>query len=643
MLLPFRILLITAIIFALLRCTFFVYYFHYFSNTSLIHALISGSRYDLKLAVIAMSPWLLLMLLPLPTKPAIIIRKLSAWLCCVTLFILMGLSLANLAYFGEVNRHITYELIQIISDSNLLVQTALSSRLTSTLISISILIGIIYLWKKWVIPSAISYTPPTLYKQITINSLSLICLIFLARGMVLSGKPLTTIDAFNHHAGQAQANLTLNGTLITIESILKQKNSQPIRYLSAKEIQQVSQLDLPQSFTYFPQPISAQRNVIIILLESWSYQYIDALAGTHYGVTPYMDTLIKQSQVWDNFYAAGQRSIIGIQATLTSIPILPNHPNLGFGLELNEIPRIGSLAQQQGYRTLMLQTSNKRSFHLDGIAQSLGFQEYYGKEDIPLIRNYPQKTPPFGWDYDSLMFLAHKLNQSHQPFFAFLFTGSTHEPFANAGKEFLIYPHDSKNENGFLNTLKYSDWSIQEFMNHAKQQPWYHNTIFIFTADHTAGIGNSASHPKANFHIPLIIFDPQNPQAKRHHQLASQYDLLPTIADLLGIKQPITTFGQSLINPQHTLPIMLNKGHITIIVQPNGEIAEFHDTQLISGNKNANVLWLQWRMQYADELLRKNQWFSLETKNRDKQPSRVKIINQNIRLPETNKLNHLSP
>src|SRR5690606_36684569 len=51
-----------------------------------------------------------------------------------------------------------------------------------------------------------------------------------------------------------------------------------------------------------------------------------------------------------------------------------------------------------------------------------------------------------------------------------------------------------------------------------------------------------------SFHIPLIVYTPgQQISAQRHDSIASQYDLLPTVASLLGIQEPVATFGHSLL------------------------------------------------------------------------------------------------
>ena len=609
--LPILVLTLATLVFAALRIALRAAYPHYFADTQLPAALLAGARFDLKLIVIALAPCLLLWLLPLPIRRA---RVATAWLAFALLVVLLGLGIADLAYFGEVSRHIGSDLLNIGGDIGSIVGIALGSRLGYTLAALAAFAALAFVWQRSVIRIARAPLSGSLKSQIPQSLALLLGYVFLARGMVLTGKPLGNIDAFNGN-GQSQANLTLNGSLVTLQALNDRHAAAPLRYLDDATAQRIAAAH-PHPFRYQTSHPPSRKNVVIILLESWSYKYIDALSGNNYRATPYMDALIAKSQVWTNFYAAGQRSIIGIQASLTSVPALPNRQPIGFGLELNNMSRIAELAQKQGYRTLMLQTSNRRSFHIDGVAQAIGFQEYYGKEDVPVIRQYPQDPPPFGWDYDSLMYFGKQISSKPEPFFAFFFSGTTHEPYARTGKEFDTRPHAETGEDGFLNTLQYSDWSVAQFMQYAAQQPWHNNTIYIFMADHTRNEPIRSDSVREQYHIPLIVYHPQW-QPEKHSEIASQYDILPTLADWLGIQQPVYTFGRSLAannpTPNSELPLMLNHGDDAYILSSNG-IAQLAEGSLkpLDGNNSPqwqqDAQYQQWRIQTADEKLRQNKW-----------------------------------
>ncbi|WP_372972819.1 LTA synthase family protein [Marinobacter sp.] len=622
--LPLSVLAFAVGAFFVCRTGLLVFHHNYFANLSLmelIYGYVQGIKFDLSITVIALSPALLLMSLPITALQNPRWLQVLAWLSGVVLLALLGLYMADIAYFGEVNRHLGQELFRLDSDLGAVVEIASTSRLPSTILSLSLIVFFAVLWHRWVVRPVNGRTadlPANWWQRSAIWLVLIIMLTWFGRGLVVVSKPIDVVDAFTE-SSQEQANLALNGAFVALKAI-DDDERKPLSFFSQTEFDRIAQQQPAEPFKYTPDS-QAPRNVIVFMLESWSYEYIDGLAGKGYGVTPFMDRLIERSQVWTRFYAAGQRSIQGIQAALTSVPVLESQPALGYGLELNRMSRIAAIARQQNYETVMIQSSNRRSFHMDGIAKSLGFEHYYGKEDFPLRRDYPQPTPRFGWDHETMAFLGGHLSSktfTEKPFFAFLFTGTTHEPFADPGQEFHNYEHDPSGLGGFLNTLRYSDWSIEQFMNHAQSQPWYENTVFIFTADHVlrasdVELGNQ-------FHIPLVIFTPDGSLTPaRKQQVASQYDLLPTLADLLGIASPVYTFGESLLSPATNaapLPAMVSKGAVTGMIHACGT-SVFTEAGLIGKNASNEPGYcqfdeaqerLQWRMQLADKLLRKNQW-----------------------------------
>lgn len=154
---------------------------------------------------------------------------------------------------------------------------------------------------------------------------------------------------------------------------------------------------------------------------------------------------------------------------------------------------------------------------------------------------------------------------------SFVFTGTTHEPFANPGEEFLLHPHDTASEQGFLNTLRYSDWSLQQFFNKASKQPWYQNTTFVITSDHV--LRAESENLAEQFHIPLIVYTPDGSlPATRHESVASQYDLLPSLVDLAGLSTPVYSFGESLFDKDPPLfpYAKVNKGNMLGLISDFG-------------------------------------------------------------------------
>lgn len=613
---PIRIILFSLIVFFLLRLGLYGIYRDYFANLNLNEVLLSlmkGVQFDSAILVLVLSPFLLLLSLPIKCLHHQKVIKSLLWVILTICLAMFAFSLANLFYFAEVQRHIGADLINLSSDLVSMIKIGFSSRLSDIAYIIVFILVIVIAWLAFVSPKQPIKRPKTWY----MTGFSMLCLIgfyvLSIRGFVISGRPINLSDAFTGSKIE-QANLTLNPVYVAYRESKNRLKQSALHFLSPQEMTALK-AQQPSVFHWeHQQNQPTGKNVVLILLESWSYKYIDGLAGGNYQVTPFMDSLVKKSMVWDNFYAAGQRSIVGIQAVLSSVPSLQNYPPLGFGLEMKNMSRIANIANQYGYYTLMMQSSARRSFHMENIAKILGFQEYYGKEDIPILKKYPQEQPPFGWDFDALQFLQKKLSAvKNQPFFAFLFTGTTHEPFPKLDPEFELYPHESKGENGFLNALKYSDWSLQQFMQEAEKQDWYKNTIFIFTADHT--LNANAKSLAQQFHIPLVIFTPDGSlPAQRIDRLASQYDLFPSIMDLLGFNQPIRTFGKSLFSNEYSEAIMLNRSDVVGMLFPAGEWLIFTEqgvqssSQPFSPAMQQGLKRMQFKLQYADELLQQNRW-----------------------------------
>lgn len=624
----FRVLLFSFAVFAFLRLLLLFLHPNYFESLGLIDiskAFLVGLRFDASITAVAVALFFLPLIFPFEFKGRVVAVKVLLWLCFTFLVLLWAISLGDLLYFGEVYRHAGRELLLVTQDLGMFFELAVSSRALVVFLALPCALLLAWLWQRWVIkPSAVKLSGSFASRGF-FSVLTLVLLVLSARGGVLTSKPISLVDA-SEAGNEQQAALALNGAFAVIHGVrrgLKDKQT-PLDFYSSDALAKKNSDYLLLGEDSFISslgtelPLTKNKNVVIVLLESWSSEYIDGLTGGGYGVTPNMDKLISKSRVWENAFAAGQRSIEGIQAVLTSVPLLVSQPVVGWGLEQNRMTRLASLLGERGYQSVMMQSSNRRSFHMDGIAAAMGFDEYFGKEDLTLRLDYPVEVPSFGWDYEVFMHLADYLENppEQKPFFAFLFTGTTHEPFPDPGAKFHRYDHYKNTESAYLNTLFYSDWALGEFMQRAAEQDWYQDTVFVFVADHV--LRASATKLDKSFRIPLMIYTPdQTLQPSRELVYASQYDVLPTLVDLLGITEPIASFGRSLLKPvkKEMDGVMVQRGQMTGWLSPEGWFG--FDRQIEQGSAGAYsepeirlpvANWLKWRMQLADQRLLKNEW-----------------------------------
>ncbi len=531
-------------------------------------AFLDGVRFDLATFFTLLSLPFLALNLPVNSK-----RWSSFW-AAVTLLgclFLTAIAVADTYYFRFVKRHLTSEPLVVLNDLEFLASYILKR--TSVLLLVWITICVLaFLGLRLFLKKTFSTSKTSLFKELAYLT-TLFCVgFFCVKGSFdIYGKPINIIDAYRIPK-LSYGNLVLNGVFSTYQ-ILRSKKDLKCEWTDsdkafslAKEVivgerEELVLEGVPvfRRFKEFFCKDCCKRtpNLVILLLESWTTDYIDSLSGTNYGVTPNFDRLVSESLVFTNFFAAGQRSIHGIAAALVGIPTLPTFPYLGKGLESTNITRIAAVLKSLGYSTLMVQTSERRSYRMDAVAKALGFQYYYGAEDIPRIERYEtEKSPAFGYDYEGLMFFKEKLDRLRAPFFAFFFSGTTHPPFVLLKKQFERYPHDPGSLNGYLNALFYSDWALGRFFEEAKKSPWFKNTVFVITADHTIGKFSSRDH-LSRFKVPFIIYAPGLFPPKRIERVTSQFDILPTVFDLLCVRHPFSALGKSVFEDENRYALLV--------------------------------------------------------------------------------------
>lgn len=529
----FLLVLVGMALFTAARLAAFIIYRETFGGypvSDIAAAFLRGLRFDGAIFFTFMAVFFALLLLPIKNA---LYHKVITWLMFPVYLFMGGFLLSDVIYFGYAGRHMANEPFTMGADVCFLFDMMISYYM-QVIIAGVIIIVFAFFYKKL---ADIKITPEKSYKHYIAVFLIWSGAIFLVIRGTVSDKPINTIDAFV--SGDSNlGNLTLNGLFSTTKYFSQQSRATSSDYTffddkTAHEIL-APYLTLPCSY---PEEITGKRpNIVFILLESWSAYYVDSYGGGGFGLTPEFDALSEKGIKFTRHYAPDKRSISAIQASLTGIPPMAGLPSLGFGLETLAKGNVGKLLTENGYETVFIQSSRRRSFYMDAIAKSLGFKEYYGLEDAIIILDYPNKSSSkFGWDYETYMLLKEKLKNkgTEKPFMAFLFTGTTHTPYAELPEKFMRFPHEKNGENGLKNTLIYADWSLGEFFRSVQTEDWFNNTIFIITADHNAGKYEKTTFPE-DYHVPFLIYSPLLKGGKISDNVTSHIDITPTIIGLTG-------------------------------------------------------------------------------------------------------------
>lgn len=368
------------------------------------------------------------------------------------------------------------------------------------------------------------------------------------RGGLSYHRPIGLSDANGYVNRPKEANLVLNTPFALIRTIGKTTFTNP-HYFSS------DQLDTHYSPLHptVPQSDNGQRNVVILILESFGEEYWGFYNNGH-SLTPFLDSLASQSLTFRRNYANGRKSIDALPSILSSIPMF-EEPFILTRYANNEIGSIATYLAPQGYRTAFFHGADNASMGFKAYSQSVGFEYYYGMNEYSLDSRFCGKDDFDGtwaiWDEEFLQYFALMLDTMPQPFCTALFTATSHHPFN------IPTQYQGKFESGNLpiyQTIRYSDHALRHFFRTASQMPWYDNTLFVITADHTNnGEQEEYNTDLGRFRVPILFFDPSGRLPRGIHPgVMQQIDIMPTLLNLLGCPQPYLAFGIDILNtPPH--------------------------------------------------------------------------------------------
>ena len=375
-----------------------------------------------------------------------------------------------------------------------------------------------------------------------------------------------------------------------------------------------------------------KKNVVILIVESFGREYIGALNrslenGRYKGYTPFVDSLIARGVTFSHSYCNGRKSIDGMPSILSSIPMFVE-PFFLTPASMNHVSGIARLLDDEGYQTAFFHGAQRGSMGFQAFAKATGFQDYYGREDFNADARFDGDDDFDGtwaiWDEPFLQYYATKMSEMKEPFMTAVFTASSHHPYAVPDKYKSTFP-----EEGIIihKCIRYTDMAIGKFFERASREPWFNNTIFVLTSDHT----NLSDHEYyqtdlGGFCSPIIFYEPGNGARTPEIQdkIAQQIDILPTLMGMLHYPKPYFAFGIDLFNTKAEDTWAVNylngiyqyvkKGHV---LQFDGEKAvgmyALTDS-LMQNNLNGKVPDQPWMVQELKAIIQ--QYMSRMTEDR---------------------------
>ncbi|MCQ2606690.1 MAG: LTA synthase family protein [Bacteroidales bacterium] len=248
------------------------------------------------------------------------------------------------------------------------------------------------------------------------------------------------------------------------------------------------------------QLLTKQRpNIILFILESFTADQIGCLGGQS-GVTPELDSLAQTGVLFTNCYGNGTKSEMGIVSILSGYPAQPTTAIIKYTSKAEKLPYLSRTFDSLGYNLSLFHGGDLRFANLNSYFRNGKFNKCITIDD------FDKNEGNTKWGaYDHIVFnrMFKDLQQEKEPFFSVCYTLSSHEPFdVPMHSEFYGDSEYSK----FLNSVHYTDSCIGDFVQKAKREPWWENTVVIFISDHGARISKNKKHASSidKFHIPMI-------------------------------------------------------------------------------------------------------------------------------------------
>ena len=520
-----------------------------FTSDGVGEVLKGGWMFDTSAIMYTNSLYMVLMLLPLHYKEKVGWQKLAKWVFVVVNALAVCINLADAVYFKYTGRRTTATVFSEFSNEGNLggvFGVELLNHWYLVLLAIVLIVGLCKLYvmpketvriKSWVKYYGVQFLALLLFVPLCIGGMR--------GGLTKAVRPITISNANQYVDRPEDAALILNTPFSLIRTIGKNVFVIPNYF----EEEQLDKIYSPiRQFASDTIPLR-KKNVVVMIVESFGSEYVGAL-NEYEGYTPFLDSLISESLIWEHSFGNGRKSIDGMPSVLSSIPMFVE-PFFLTPASVNDVGGIARELSKEGYYSAFFHGAENGSMGFQAFARTTGFQDYFGRTEYDQDDRFGGDADFDGmwaiWDEPFLQYMALTMSEFREPFISAVFTASSHHPYKVPEAYKDIYSEGSL---VMHKCVRYTDHALKRFFETASKQPWFKNTLFVLTADHT-NLSEVAEYQTSlgGFRVPIVFFDPSGemPRGKREG-IAQQIDIMPTVLGYLGYEKPYVAFGCDLFH-----------------------------------------------------------------------------------------------
>jgi len=308
------------------------------------------------------------------------------------------------------------------------------------------------------------------------------------------------------------------------------------------------------------------RNLIVIQLESLQ-NFLVGLELNGQEITPALNRLAREHFYFPRFYQqVGQGSTSDAEFVVNTSLYIPLDAAAADAYARKRLPSLPRLVSESGYDTATFHTNVVEFWNRGELYEALGFDRYYDKEF------FGEEDKVFFGASDEVLYAKtaeelERMRLSGRPFYAQVVSMTAHHPYTIPEEKHRITLPEKLRDTmvgHYILAQNYADYALGLFLAELKWRGLWDNSLIVIYGDHI-GLPKS-SLPEAErelletmtgrpydyrdmLNVPLVIAAPGATHPAEFSQVGGQVDLLPTIANLLGLSLGEQLhFGQDLLN-----------------------------------------------------------------------------------------------
>ncbi|MGO4539391.1 LTA synthase family protein [Paenibacillus sp. 2TAB19] len=313
------------------------------------------------------------------------------------------------------------------------------------------------------------------------------------------------------------------------------------------------------------------KNLIIVQMESFQ-NFLVNLTIDGKEITPNFNKLVNENYYFKHFYQqVGQGNTSDAEFVVNSSLYIPPRGAATQMYADKELPSLPKLLKANGYDTTTFHTNVVEFWNRGELYKALGFDRYYDQ------KFFGHEDTVFFGPSDEMLYAKtaaelERMSESGKPFYSHVISMTSHHPFSIPEDKYqmeLPERYEGTFVGDYIRGQNYADYALGLFIQDLKDRGIWDNSLIVMYGDHLGlpiySLDRDDKELMAEIYgreygytdminIPLVIINPSAPEAKVYDQLGGQIDVLPTVANLLGVSLDNQIhFGQDLFNQTYNV------------------------------------------------------------------------------------------